>query len=222
MRCVVLMAAILIAFAGATRAQSPQPPFVAEFNGCIAAILNSASAAPIRRHFPLDAREATIEQLSDEARATVPEIRSIEAVHPQIKACQQRALDQLNAIDPASATVLARLQADAENDMILLVQRKISWGERTRRARDRYLEAQAASAALTADRARHRDEDAAKCRLEAQQAVASDSNARADLDPSFGQNQGPFGALAKTIVGGAARRIAESAFNNCMRAHGWN
>lgn len=213
------MIAVLIG-ASATGAFS-QTDAVSQFKSCVEAIYNSPVAAPLRPHVPLDIRQATLAQLSDRSLATTGEIAALQIVEPQQKACQQQALDSIRAASPEAAALLARTYAESEDDLILLVQRRMTWGDRTRRARDRALALQSRLADLSATAAQRRAADARDCRDAAMQAVATDSRARADLDPHFGQNQGLFGGLAKGLVAGAARSVAEAAFADCMRARGW-
>ena len=65
------------------------------------------------------------------------------ALHPRIQACRKAILDGLLGTMPSVVPVLAREFAGADDDTIAFVQRKLSWGERVRRARDRYLALQA-------------------------------------------------------------------------------
>jgi hypothetical protein len=115
-----------------------------EAKACTAAVYNAPEAAPLRPHVPLDAREATLAQLSDPAFATGPEIAAIELLHPRVKACQKAVLDGLANTTPGAVPILARAYSANDDDTILLIQRKLSWGDRVKRGRDRALATQEA------------------------------------------------------------------------------
>ena len=71
------------------------------------------------------------------------EVAAVLALHPRIQACRKAILDGLLGTMPSVVPVLAREFAGADDDTIAFVQRKLSWGERVRRTRDRYLALQA-------------------------------------------------------------------------------
>jgi hypothetical protein len=108
-----------------------------EAKSCGEAVYNSPEAAPLRPHVPQSARDATLAQLSDQSLATKGEIDAILLLHPRLKACQKAVLDGLLNTTPSVVPILTREYAAADDDTILLIQRKMPWGERVRRARDR-------------------------------------------------------------------------------------
>src|SRR5205814_8592854 len=99
--------------------------------------------ASIRQHFPLDRRDATLAQLSDQSLATKPEIAAVLALHPRLQACRKAALDGLLNTVPSVVPILVKEIAEGDNDTIALIQRKMTWGERVRRGRDRVIALQA-------------------------------------------------------------------------------
>jgi hypothetical protein len=115
-----------------------------EAKTCTAAIYNSPEAAPLRAHAPLDPREATLAQLSDTTFGTGAEIAAIELLHPRLKACQKEVLDGLASTTPGAVPILAKAFSAADDDTILFIQRKLSWGDRVKRGRDRALATQEA------------------------------------------------------------------------------
>jgi hypothetical protein len=115
-----------------------------EAKACTMAAYNAPEAAPLRPHLPLDPREATLAQLSDTTFATGPEIAAIEVLYPHLKACQKAALDGLANTTPGAVPILAKAYSAADDDTILLIQRKLSWGDRVKRGRDRALATQEA------------------------------------------------------------------------------
>jgi hypothetical protein len=114
---------------------------------CVSAIYDSPDAAPLRGHYPVDPRDITLAQLSDTTMATPVEIAAIEAVHPRVQQCRKAVLDGLVNTLPGLVPVLTREYSGADDDLILLIQRKLPWGELTRRRRDRYATFQAAATA---------------------------------------------------------------------------
>jgi hypothetical protein len=97
----------------------------------------------VRPHVPLNFRELTLTQLSDQSLPTKQEVDAVLALHPRIQACRKAALDGLLNTAPSVIPMLARAFAEADDDTIAFVQRKRPWGEYARRARDRALAVQA-------------------------------------------------------------------------------
>jgi hypothetical protein len=117
---------------------------IAQAKSCTAEIYNAPEAAGLRRHSPLDPREATLTQLSDLSLPTKEEVAAILMLHPRLQACRKAILDGLLNTTPSIIPILAKEYAAADDDTIALVQRKLPWGERMRRARDRVVALQSA------------------------------------------------------------------------------
>jgi hypothetical protein len=116
---------------------------IAQGKSCLTEAYNSAEGALVRSHLPIDAGEITLAQLSDQSLPTRQEVAAVLALHPRIQACRKALLDGLLGTMPSVVPILAKEFAGADDDTIAFVQRKMSWGERVRRARDRYLALQA-------------------------------------------------------------------------------
>ncbi len=84
----------------------------------------------------MDVRQATLEQLSDASKITKVEAAAIFKVHPRLQECRHSALDQIAQTTPTFVPILANEYS--KNDLLLvdLIQRKISWGEELKRARE--------------------------------------------------------------------------------------
>jgi hypothetical protein len=117
---------------------------LAQAKACTTDLYNSPEAAPLRPHLPLNPTQATLTQLSDPALATPPEITAINQLYPRYKACQQAVVAGLSRSMPSLMPVLEKTYAAGDDDNVLLIQRKISWGERVHRGRDRALAAETA------------------------------------------------------------------------------
>ena len=144
----VLTAALLGGSATAAQRQyqamaTGNQALIAQGKSCVIEAYNGAEGAMVRSHLPIDAREITLAQLSDQSLPTKQEVAAVLALHPRIQACRKAILDGLLGTMPSVVPVLAREFAGADDDTIAFVQRKLSWGERVRRARDRYLALQA-------------------------------------------------------------------------------
>src|SRR5258708_26704212 len=111
---------------------------------CIAAAYNSPEAAPLRAHEPLNPNDTTLAQLVDRSLATDGEIASLSAVHPRLRACQIDFLARLDRVAPALSPVFAGDYHSADDDLWLLMQRKMAWGEFNKRRRDRAVAGQEA------------------------------------------------------------------------------
>lgn len=116
---------------------------LAQAKNCTMEIYNSPDAAIIRSHSPIDPREATLAQLSDQSLPNKGEIAVVLALHPRLQACRKAILDGLLNTTPSVIPILTKEYAAADDDTIAFVQRKMSWGERVKRARDRLIGLQA-------------------------------------------------------------------------------
>jgi hypothetical protein len=111
---------------------------------CLRPIYESPEAAPLRPHIPLDVREATLRSLrTPRSRARQRSMPSMYC-NPRQKACQRAFLDGLARSTPSIVPILADQYSKGDDDLLLLIQRKISWGEIVRSRRDSSLAVQAA------------------------------------------------------------------------------
>jgi hypothetical protein len=115
-----------------------------QMKACSAAVYNDAAAAPIRSHIPLDIREATLSELSDASFASPAEIDAINALYPTLKSCQRQGLDALLNTTPGFVPILTKAYSEGDDQTILLIQRKLTWGDYTKGRRDRFLALQVA------------------------------------------------------------------------------
>jgi hypothetical protein len=138
----VVAAALLLA-ACATAAQRQYQAMgtntqavVGGFKACVSGLYSAPEAAPLRPHIALDVREITLAQLSDQSLATKEEIDAIFILHPRLQQCQKAELDGLMNATPSLVPILAAEYNKGEDNTLLLVQRKESWGEFSKRRRD--------------------------------------------------------------------------------------
>jgi len=110
---------------------------------CLVDLYYSPAAAPLRPHLPMDPKSATLSQLSNPAYATAPEIAAIQALHPRYIACRHPIVTILYNAMPSVGQFLQRAYSAADDDLILLIQRRISWGESITRWRNRTLTTEA-------------------------------------------------------------------------------
>jgi hypothetical protein len=102
------------------------------------------AAAPLRVHEPFNVNDATLSQLADNSFATEAEIASVSAVHPRLRACQNEFLAQVAKLAPTFAPLFAKSYRDSDDDTVALIQRQMTWGDFTKRRRDRAIVSQAA------------------------------------------------------------------------------
>src|SRR4051794_34970366 len=74
---------------------------------------------------------------SEPSAAASVENTAILVLHPRLQACRKAVVDGLLNTTPSVIPVLTKEYAGSDDDTIALVQRKMSWGERVRRGRDR-------------------------------------------------------------------------------------
>src|SRR5713226_2984528 len=102
---------------------------VGQAKACVAAIYAAPEAAPLRPHITIDPRDLTLAQLSDQSLATKEEIEAIFILHPRLQQCRKGVLDGLVTTTPTIVPILAAEYIRGDDLTLLLVQRKLSWGE---------------------------------------------------------------------------------------------
>jgi hypothetical protein len=138
------VAIIVILIAGCSTAAQQQYQAIAsnnrsavqELQACSLVIYDSPEFAPLRRHVPYKATDATLEQLSDNSLATDDEIKIILSVHPHLQSCKKQALDRIAQSTPTLVPIMLRVVSKGEDSLIDLIQKKQSWGAHVRRGRD--------------------------------------------------------------------------------------
>jgi hypothetical protein len=106
------------------------------FQACTAAIYNEPQLEPLRRDLPSNIRNASLEQLANTNLVSDAEISLILANHPKLQACRQQLVDQLSQTMPTVVPILVRMTTTEDNYLIVLLQRKLRWGEFLQRVRD--------------------------------------------------------------------------------------
>jgi hypothetical protein len=106
-----------------------------ELQACTSEVYNAPESEPLRRHLPYNVLNATLEQLTDSAKASDDEIKAIYAQNPKLQECRNSALHSLSTTTPTVVPIL--IDGYQKNDQIVidLVQKKITWGEANQRAK---------------------------------------------------------------------------------------
>jgi hypothetical protein len=138
---VLAIAASLVGCATAAQRQyqamaSNNRTAVQDLQECSTTIYNSPEFAPLRKHAPYKASDATLEQLSDNSLATDEEVKTILEIHPQLQSCRKQALDRIAQSTPTLIPIWLGVLSKSEDSLIDLIQKKQSWGSHVRRARD--------------------------------------------------------------------------------------
>jgi hypothetical protein len=92
----------------------------------------------------MNANDISLSQLADPGFANQSEIDAIVAIHPQLKSCQKEALEGLSQTTPSIVPILAASYTKGDDDLLFLIQQKISWGDFNKRRRDEMIAGQAA------------------------------------------------------------------------------
>lgn len=137
-----LLIALTLLVAGCAGMRERQ--IVGQGVSCFTAVYNSPEFAPLRSHEPLNIHDATLAQLADPSFVTTGEATAVSATEPRIRQCQNELATQYESLAPRIAELLRHSYRDIEDDEILLIQRKLTWGEATKRRRDRTLLLEAA------------------------------------------------------------------------------
>jgi hypothetical protein len=99
------------------------------FQVCVLTLYNSPEVEPLRANLPPDPNRATLAQLANRNLATDAEIRAILENHPKLQACRQAFLDQISRTTPTFVPIFLATETSTDNEIINLIQKKISWGE---------------------------------------------------------------------------------------------
>jgi len=84
----------------------------------------------LERHVPLaDIRLATLEQLTDAAKATPHEIELLSQRRVVLVPCREPYLQAMNSVNPSMAQVWVAYFGKTDQAVINLAQQKITWGE---------------------------------------------------------------------------------------------
>src|ERR1700730_9093311 len=119
----VLMAGLLAGCATAAQRQyqamaTGNQAILAQIKSCVTDAYNAPESAPLRPHFPLDLRDLTLAQLSDQSSPTKQEVDAVLTIHPRIQSCRKTALDGLLNTAPSVVPMLAKTFAEADDDTI--------------------------------------------------------------------------------------------------------
>ena len=101
----------------------------AQYEACVATAFNDPRYSDLRRNLPMNAGEATLAQMANEARASPVEVGQLGDLHGQLTGCRRTALSQMANIAPAIVTVLAESFDNSDKNMLALAQHRISWGQ---------------------------------------------------------------------------------------------
>jgi hypothetical protein len=144
-RQVVIAGIVLLPIVGCI-AQRQQEAVQAGIS-CLSAVYALPEAAPVRVHEPFNVDDATLAQLADNSFATEPESAAVSAIYPRVRACENEFLAQLEKLAPAFAPIYAKNYRDFDDDTVALIQGKMTWGDYTKRRRDRAIAGREAIAA---------------------------------------------------------------------------
>lgn len=106
-----------------------------EWKACVAAIYNSSELEPLRRDLPPSPDKASLEQLANENFASDVQRQLIAANYPRLRACRQNGIDTLAQATPTVVPIYTKLFVTDDSNLVLLVQRKLRWGEFLQRLR---------------------------------------------------------------------------------------
>lgn len=148
---ILLSTAVLLLCACATQAQREAQAIrtnaheiVQNLKTCADTAYNSPEFAPLRAHIPLTLADVTLQQLSDPSFASSEEIRAILINYPELQQCRKNFLTGLSATEPSTVPIFAATFNRNDDDLLRLMQHKMTWGKYVRLVRDRAVETQAA------------------------------------------------------------------------------
>ena len=111
-------------------------------------------------------------------------------MHDRLKTCRKQGLAELASLAPVVVPILQRAYAAADDDTTLLLQRRMPWGERVRRGRDRALAMQAELLGLVQQA---NQQTAATAIAQTQAAAAAEARRQANIQQGLQTLQNTFG-----------------------------
>ncbi len=102
--------------------------------------MQSSDFDPLRPHVPLNVMDASLEQMTDEKKATKSEIQAIYKVYPETQSCRRNAAESLEPLTPSIVSIMVDEWQRWDTIEISLVKRKISWGEAITKAKNTAIE----------------------------------------------------------------------------------
>jgi hypothetical protein len=109
------------------------------FNQCVRNLIDSKEFEPIRENVPYNPLEATLQQLADTAKATKQQVAAILTVHPRYQQCRSALQTALSSTTPTIVPIIVSQWTQNDANLVLVVQRKISWGNYVQRLRDLFV-----------------------------------------------------------------------------------
>jgi hypothetical protein len=159
-----------------------------EAKGCMANAYSSPQGALLRPHIPLDLNTVTLAQLSDAKYPTKAEAAALMAIHPLLAACRSALIGRMNSSAAWTVPIFQRLFAAEDDDRILLVQRRLTWGDYVKRGRDRLLAAAAEAQQQANAVVAHQQQNQAAQAQQRQAAALLEAQRRAVEQQQFQQN----------------------------------
>jgi hypothetical protein len=139
----IMVSTLLLLVSCATQAQrqfqamkTSNQEYLGEMKTCVTNVYNSSEYAPLKGHLPLNPSDITLQQMSDKTFATPTEVQAIFAVHPLVQACRKAVLNGLAQSEPSLVPILMAFYNKGEDDLLVLIQQKMTWGDYVRRGRD--------------------------------------------------------------------------------------
>jgi hypothetical protein len=103
-------------------------------NACIKAVVDKPEYASLLPHTPmLDGSQPTMAQLTDETIPSVEDAKLFAARFDEMAPCRGRYLAAVSRIRPDLAPIMTEAVSDRAATVALVVERKITWAEYTRR-----------------------------------------------------------------------------------------
>jgi hypothetical protein len=103
---------------------------------CIRAVRRKPEYQGLASHFPDRTGNYTLQQLSDQSLPTTSEARAMTAYSDEaVSSCNRPAIEELGRISPAIGAITQRSLAASQDAVLLVVQRKVTWGEFAQKAK---------------------------------------------------------------------------------------
>lgn len=102
---------------------------IAELTACAQSAYDNPAFAELRVRAPLNLSQASLIQMTDTSKVTPSEVLLLSERHAMVVPCRQHAFEQLSSSFPKAVPILIELAAAADQRLLDLAQRKITWGE---------------------------------------------------------------------------------------------
>ena len=98
-------------------------------NNCTAVAYSDPRFEPLWNKLPMNVRQVSMDELTNEMLATDPEIELLAVYSSKVRLCRNEYLEQLRAVAPKLAALMAAAYEEIQVSLVDLMKKERSWGD---------------------------------------------------------------------------------------------